>query len=152
LHEEIYLITKKTTNVNNKQITLITCGVLLLCFTLLAGCPVYHVFVQKKEGEAQLAHATYSKEVAVAQAKAHMESASYEAQADTIRAHGVARSNQIIGQSLNENTNYLYWLWISELSKQQNVIYVPVSQNLPILEAGRLAKIKSAKDTVRTDE
>ena len=116
---------------------------------LMVGCPNYLVFQQRKKGEAQLAHAQSSKEVAVAEAKAKKESAIYEAEADTIRAHGVARSNEIIGQSLNNNINYLYWLWISELSRQQNVIYVPTSQNLPILEASRLnhLPVKNA-DTV----
>jgi hypothetical protein len=128
------------------QITLITAGVLLLCITLLAGCPAYLVWTAKMDGKAKLSHATFSKEVAVAQAKAHMESSAFEAQADTIRAHGVARSNEIIGESLNKNTNYLYWLWISELSKMPNVIYVPTSGNMPILEAGRFGQIQSKKD------
>jgi hypothetical protein len=66
------------------------------------------------EGEAILAHAQSSREVAVAETKAKMESASLLAQADTIRAHGVARSNVIIGQSLSEA--YLHWYWI-EITK-----------------------------------
>ena len=71
------------------------------------GCPQYNVYSQRKDGEAALAHAQSSKEVAVAEAKAKMESAAYTAQADTIRAHGIARSNQIIGNSLKNNQEYL---------------------------------------------
>jgi regulator of protease activity HflC (stomatin/prohibitin superfamily) len=102
------------------------------------GCPQYRVYSQRKEGEAQLAHAQASKEVAVAEARAKMESAALLAQADTIRAHGVARSNQIIGASLKGNPEYLHWLWIDNIEKNpQAVIYVPTEANLPILEAGK---------------
>lgn len=106
------------------------------------GCPRYNVYQQRKEGEAALAHASSSKEVAVAEAKAKMESAAYNAQADTIRAHGIARSNQIIGNSLKNNQEYLQWLWIDELKTTQNqVIYIPAGQmGMPIMEAQRLSK------------
>lgn len=115
-----------------------------ICFFIIAalvGCPSYRVYQQKKEGEAILAHAQSSREVAVAEAKAKLESATLLAQADTIRAHGVARSNQIIGASLKNNTEYLHWLWIDNIEKNpQAVIYVPTEANLPILEAGRMKK------------
>lgn len=112
------------------------------------GCPQYNVYSQRKEGEANLAHAQSSKEVAVAEAKAKMESAAYNAQADTIRAHGIARSNQIIGNSLKNNQEYLQWLWIDELKTTQNqVIYIPAGQmGMPVLEAKRLSK-SQPKDT-----
>lgn len=100
------------------------------------GCPKYNVYSQQKEGEALLAHAQSSREVAVAEAKAKMESATLLAQADTIRAHGIARSNQIIGLSLTPA--YLHWFWIDNIDKSNNVIYVPTEANLPIMEAGRL--------------
>jgi len=102
---------------------------------LLVGCPSYHVYQQKKEGEAVLAHAQSSREVAVAEAKAKMESSALLAQADTIRAHGIARSNQIIGMSLTDA--YLHWFWIDNIDKSNNVIYVPTEANMPIMEAGR---------------
>lgn len=85
-----------------------------------------------------MAEALSSKKVAIEQARATMESASLLAQADTIRAHGVARSNAIIGSSLQNNEAYLRWLWIDNIEKNpQAVIYVPTEANLPILEAGR---------------
>lgn len=107
------------------------------------GCPKYNVYSQQKEGEALLAHAQSSREVAVAEAKAKMESASLLAQADTIRAHGIARSNQIIGQSLTPA--YLHWFWIDNIDKSNNVIYVPTETNLPIMEAARFFKKDSLK-------
>lgn len=106
------------------------------------GCPTYNVYSAKMAGEAVLAHAQSSREVAVAEAKARMESAKYDAEADTTRAHGIAQSNKIIGESLKDNPQYLQWLWIDHIKDQQHqVIYVPSSQlGLPILEAGRLDK------------
>ncbi|MES2382421.1 MAG: hypothetical protein V4538_15345 [Bacteroidota bacterium] len=104
------------------------------------GCPKYNVYSQQKEGEALLAHAQSSREVAVAEAKAKMESATLLAQADTIRAHGIARSNQIIGQSLTDA--YLHWFWIDNIDKSNNVIYVPTESNMPIMEANRLSNTK----------
>lgn len=121
----------------NKTIAYAAVTILAIATTLLMGCPSYNVYSSKKQGEALLAHAQASKEVAVAEAKAKMESSALLAQADTIRAHGVARSNEIIGQSLKNNEAYLHWLWIDNIEKNpQAVIYVPTEANLPILEAG----------------
>jgi hypothetical protein len=117
---------------------LILLGVIILG---MWGCPQYNVYQARKEGESLLAHAQSSKEVAVAEAKAKMESASLLAQADTLRAHGIARSNVIVGTSLTEN--YLHWFWIDELSKTTNaVIYVPTEANIPVMEATRMMKNK----------
>lgn len=109
-------------------------SIVVIIFLCMSFMPSYSVYSARKDGEAILAHAQSSREVAVAEAKAKMESASLLAQADTIRAHGVARSNKIIGLSLKENKEYLQWLWIDHLEKA-NVIYVPTEANLPILEA-----------------
>jgi hypothetical protein len=117
---------------------LIVSGILLLLSLIAAGmigCPRYNVYSQKMEGRAILAHAQSSREVAVAEAKAKMESAALLAAADTLRAQGVARSNIIIGQSLTDS--YLRWFWISELKPGGQVIYVPTEANLPILEAAK---------------
>lgn len=122
-----------------KTICRIAFVVLFTIILGMAGCPQYGVYSARKEGEAILAHAQSSREVAVAEAKAKMESSSLLAQADTIRAHGVARSNIIIGQSLTDS--YLHWYWIDNIEKNPNaVIYVPTEANLPIMEANRLKK------------
>jgi len=118
-------------------------AVLVLCIfiaTGLWGGPQWNVYSQMKEGEAQLAHAKYSREVAVAEAKAKMEAANLLAQAEVSRAQGVAKANKIIGESLTGNEAYLRYLWIQNLenSKQHQVIYIPTEAGLPILEAGRL--------------
>lgn len=122
---------------NVKKLSLIiSFAVIGIISLMLVGCPTYNVYRAKKQGEAILAHAQSSREVAVAEAKAKMESATLLAQADTIRAWGIARSNQIIGASLTDA--YLHWFWIDNIDKSNNVIYVPTETNLPILEANRL--------------
>lgn len=135
---------------NNKQFyrrviwTGLVIGVIAL--VLLYGIPQYGVYQQRKAGEAALAHAQSAKEVAVADAKAKMEAAALLAAADTIRAHGVARSNAIIGQSLQDNEAYLKWLWIDNIEKNpQAVIYVPTEANIPIMEANRLPRSSTTK-------
>ncbi len=106
------------------------------------GCPQYNVYVQRAQGQAILAHAQSSREVAVAEAKAKMESADLLAQAEVSRAKGVAAANKIIGESLKGNEDYLRYLWIQNLEsiKEGQVIYVPTEAGLPILEANRLKK------------
>lgn len=124
-------------------------GVLLtLIAVLMFGLPQYGVYRQRLEGQALLAHAQSSKEVAVAEAKAKMESASLLAEAEVLRAKGVAQANQIIGESLRNNEEYLRYLWIIDVAAagtDKTVIYVPTEANLPILEASRLVTKKDVK-------
>lgn len=104
--------------------------------------PQYNIYAQRAQGQAMLAHAQSSKEVAVAEAKAKMESAELLAQAEVARAKGVAQANQIIGESLKNNEAYLRYLWINDLGQNpsRTVVYVPTEANLPILESTRHLK------------
>jgi regulator of protease activity HflC (stomatin/prohibitin superfamily) len=105
------------------------------------GYPQYNIYASRAQGQAMLAHAQSAKEVAVAEAKAKMESADLLAQAEVKRAEGVAKANAIIGQSLKDNEAYLRYLWITQVAGngvEKEIIYVPTEANLPILEAGRL--------------
>jgi regulator of protease activity HflC (stomatin/prohibitin superfamily) len=110
----------------------------ILIPTCLWGCPKYKVYSQQKAGEAELRHAEFSRQIAVQEAHAKMESAKMLADAEVSRAQGVARANQIIGDSLKGNDAYLRYLWVQGLgSGSHEVIYVPTEANLPILEANR---------------
>jgi regulator of protease activity HflC (stomatin/prohibitin superfamily) len=102
------------------------------------GCPQYNVYSQRLEGEAELAKAEYSRQVAVREAQAKRDSAALLAEAEITRAGGVAKANSIIGESLKNNEAYLRYLFVNELSQTKNqVIYVPTETQLPILEATR---------------
>ncbi len=115
--------------------------VVFVLFLGMWGCPQYSVYQQRLEGEAMLAHATYSKQVAVQEAIAKKEAASMLAEAEVARAKGVAAANKIIGESLQGNEAYLRYLWVQGLESGKNeVIYVPTEANLPILEASRFKK------------
>lgn len=109
----------------------------------LAIAPKYNVWNQEMEGRALLAHAQSAKEVAVAEAKAKMESATLLAAAEVERAKGVAKANEIIGASLKGNEDYLRYLWIVDVAGaniDKTVVYIPTEANLPILEASRGAQ------------
>jgi hypothetical protein len=118
-------------------------GVSLLALTIggcLAAGPQYKVYRQRLAGEAELAQANYSKQVAVQEALATKDSARYKAEAQIIAAGGIARSNQIIGTSLKNNPDYLTYLWIEMMQGTKNqVIYVPTEAGVPVTEAGRFA-------------
>lgn len=97
----------------------------------------YNVWQEGKRGEAELARAESNRQIKTLEAKAHMDSAHFAAQAEVIRAEGVAKANQIIGDSLRGNESYLRYLWIQGLQHgESQVVYVPTEANLPILEAG----------------
>ncbi len=99
----------------------------------------YDVWAQGKLGEAELAHAESNRQIKTLEAKALMESSRHLADAEVIRARGVAEANKIIGDSLQGNEGYLRYLWITGLEcKNKEVIYIPTEANLPILEAGRV--------------
>ncbi|MFA7192368.1 MAG: membrane protease subunit [Candidatus Paceibacterota bacterium] len=118
--------------------------IIILCFWgLSAGGRIYDVWAQGKEGEAELAKAESNRQIKTLEAKASMESSKHLADAEVIRARGVAEANKIIGDSLQGNEGYLRYLWIQGLqTNQMQVIYVPTESNLPILETGRLKEIK----------
>jgi regulator of protease activity HflC (stomatin/prohibitin superfamily) len=116
-------------------------GILIMCFCIaLAFCqPIYTVWAQGKEGEAELARAESNRQIKTLEAKAHEESAKFLANAEIIRAEGVAKANKIIGDSLKNNDSYLRYLWVQGLNTNKTqVIYVPTEANLPIMEATRL--------------
>lgn len=118
-------------------VVLLTIG---LIFGIFWGWPQYKVYSQEMEGEAILAKAQSERRVLVETAKAKLDASKLEAQAEIERAKGVAASNKIIADGLQNNENYLKYLWISKLGENQNaptVIYVPTEGGLPILEAGK---------------
>ena len=105
----------------------------------MAGCPYYNVWEQGMAGKAALMKATQDRQIAVQEAEAKKESAGALAQAEIIRAGGVAEANKIIGDSLKNNEAYLRYLWVDSLQQTKNqVIYVPTEANLPVMEATRL--------------
>lgn len=121
--------------------------IFILMFIALGmwGCPQYEVWQKGKLGEAQLSQAMQNRKIQIQEAEAKMESSKLWAQAEVIRAEGVAKANKIIGESLHNNEAYLRYLWIVDVAgqtKDKTVIYIPTETNLPILEAGRFSPPK----------
>lgn len=132
---------QKNGEVDGIQITVASIVIVLILwgFSLWIG-PKYAVWQQGLEGQAELAKADYSKQVAVQEAQAKKDSASLLADAEVLRAGGVAKANAIIGESLKNNEAYLRYLWITDVAGSnvdKSVVYVPTEANLPILEATR---------------
>lgn len=68
-----------------------------------------------------------------------------DAEIDVARAEGVAKSNNIIANSITNN--YLRYKWIEGMqSNQMQVVYVPTEANLPILEGGRWMEYEKNKN------
>jgi regulator of protease activity HflC (stomatin/prohibitin superfamily) len=98
--------------------------------------PLYNVWAQSLQGKAELQKAEYTRQVAVLEAQAKKDSAQQLADAEIIRAGGVAKANEIIGNSLKDNREYLQYLYITgieEGSQKGNVtIYVPTEGGMPV--------------------
>ncbi len=121
-----------------KAISTIAVIFVILVIAGMVGCPRYNVWEKGLAGQAELKKAEQNRKIAIEEAKAKMESAEHLAQAEIIRARGVAEANKIIGKSLQENEAYLRYLWILGLQDgSSEIIYIPTEANLPILEATR---------------
>ena len=125
--------------------TTINIGWIILLMLAIAGSlmwllPLYSVWRLGLAGQARLKEAEFSKQIEVEEAKARLEAAKYLNLAEVERARGVAEANEIIGKSLEDNDEYLRYLWVQGLQNGSNeVIYVPTEAGLPILEAGKRA-------------
>jgi len=118
-------------------------GVIVILILVLIGLgmwglPKYKIYKLELSGQAELAEAEWNKRVAVEEALASKDAAQHLADAEVIRAHGVAEANEIIGSSLKNNDAYLRYLWIQGLHDgTSETIYIPTEAQLPILEATR---------------
>ena len=126
---------------NNVSGTFIVVLLIILGCAGLYGCPQYKVYTNRLGGEAELQRAESNRKIAIEEANAKKESAKALAEAEVIRAEGVAKANKIIGDSLKNNEGYLRYLYIQNLSETETqgnkVIYIPTEAGLPILEAGK---------------
>lgn len=140
-----------------KWSTLLLLIIVIIICSSMWGCPKYKVYKAGMDGKSELEQAKQNRQIQVEEAMAENEAAISKAeaqvtmataenksmiikaqgqrQADSIRAIGVARSNEIIGESLKGNVDYLHYLWIDQLKDGGQKVYIPTEANLPILEA-----------------
>lgn len=129
----------------------------LLAFVVLGGVggcmyvyPKYNVYSSEMHGKAVLAEAESSRQVAVREALALKDSAQYKAEAEVIRAEGVAKANHIIANGLGGPEGYLRYLAIEAMKEQAHstnatTVYVPTEAGIPITEASRFNRPLEAK-------
>lgn len=119
---------------DTKSLVMIAIFLILIILLGMYFYPKYKVYSKEMSGKADLREAEWNKQVAVEEAKAKRDSAKLEAEAEIIRAEGIAEANRIIADSLT--TEYLKYKFIEGLNDgNTEVIYVPTEANLPILEA-----------------
>jgi len=112
-------------------------GVVFIIIMIVLGLvvfPIYNVWSKEMNGKATLKEAEWDRQVAIQEANAVKESSSLLAEAEIIRAGGIAEANRIISDSLT--TEYIKYKFVEGLNDgNTEVIYVPTEANLPILEA-----------------
>lgn len=112
---------------------------IIALIAILVGYPQYRVYSQRLAGEAALAEAQSSRQVAILEARAKKESAISLAEAEVIRAQGAARANKILQDSLGGPDGYLRYLQIQALEDTKaSLIYVPTEAGLPVTESRRI--------------
>ena len=118
---------------NSKVIGMVILVVLVIGF-LMWLLPNYNVYSRELNGKAQLREAEWNRQIAIQEAQALKESAKLKAEAEILRAEGIAEANRIISGSLTEE--YIKYKFVEGLNDgNTEVIYVPTEANLPILEA-----------------
>lgn len=110
----------------------------LLCLPIWAY-QTFRVYSAGQAGKAELAQAEYNRQIIVRQAQAKKDAATLEAEAEVLRAEGVAKANEIVANGLGGPEGYLRYLYIHMLEEagDKQIIYIPTEAGLPILEASK---------------
>ena len=120
-----------------KSIVILVVAAMIGIGGLMAGLPIYSVWQQEQSGKAALAKATQDRQIKIQEAQAMKESAKFFAEAEVIRARGVAEANKIIGSGLKGNDEYLRYLWIQAMGDKDDkaTVYIPVGNDgIPLMK------------------
>lgn len=127
------------------KISLAVVGIAILLVLVIAvpmfGLPHYGVWRAGLSGEALLRKAEQEKKIAIETAKAKVEAAKLEAQAELERAKGMAQAIEAVGEMSAKYPDYKHQRFIEgfaqalEDGKVQQIIYVPTESNIPIVES-----------------
>ena len=102
---------------------------------LMFAMPQYRVWSQGMRGNAELRRAEFNKQIIIREAEAVLEAERLNAQAEIVRAQGMAEAMRIEGGQLTET--YIKYLWVRLMAGNENVVYIPTEASLPILEIRR---------------
>lgn len=116
----------------NAGIVLVVVSVIVGLALLLFVWPQYKVWQQGMSGQARLAEAKQSKQIAIETAQAELDSAK-------LRSEAI----KVIGETAKQYPEYRNQEFIGAFGdalrdgKIQQIIYVPTEANIPVLEAGK---------------
>jgi hypothetical protein len=124
----------------NKTIAGILAAVIGVFAVILFAGPQYGVWAQALSGKAELQKAEYTRQVAVLEAQAKLDSAEKLKDVHIKEAEGIAEANRIIGASLKDNPDYLTFLQIQHIAEgaekgNKTYFVAPNQGGLPVLTA-----------------
>ena len=103
-------------------------AVLVFAISTLTGCVVWNA---ERRGRAALAQARYQMQVIEVEAQQRMVAETYNAEAEIIRAHGIAEAMRIIKSEIT--LEYLKHFWIRTLAEHDGVIYISLESGFPVM-------------------
>ena len=118
---------------------------LIIVAAVFVGYPQYKIYKMEMNGKASLAEAEWSKQIAIEEARADLESAKLNAEATIIEARATAEANEIVAGSLDPMyINYLIAKGLTDGSSE--VIYIPTEASIPIIDSGRIVSKAISQD------
>jgi len=119
-----------------KQTFLGILSIIFIVFLIAGGFysyPHYKVWKRGMDGKAKLEKARQDRQIIIEEAKAKKAAAKLNADAELIRAKGMAKSIQVENGKLSPL--YVKYLWVRNMENNTNEkIYIPTEAQLPILE------------------
>jgi hypothetical protein len=101
--------------------------------------PVYNVWQQSLSGKAELNKAEYTRQIAA-----------LDAQAEVVKAQGVAQANAIVVNGLGGPEGYLRYLRIEKVAGSSNqVIYIPQTADYLCLRLDGCALLRHSREVRR---
>lgn len=128
-------------------------GLALLIVFGMVGYPHYNVYSSEMDGKAEFVKAEENRKVIIEEAKADVEVAKLNKQADSLRAIGQKNAEIIRAEGMAEamdiengklTDEYIKYLWVRSIKKGDK-IYIPTESNMPLLEARNKVVVKKKK-------
>lgn len=127
-----------------KFIVKVGIGVVVFLMLLIGGCtagsPQYNLYKSNTEKKQIIGEAKARADAAFYEAERNKEIAQANADAEVIRAKGVAAAQEAITETLTPQ--YIQWLYVDQMDSmaetgKATIIYVPTEGGIPVMEAGR---------------
>ena len=131
-------MSRNKSSLSTSKIIVIAMSVLVLITGFMFGMPTYTVWAKEMRGRAALAEAEQNRQILILEGKARKEAAKEYAEAEVIRARGMAEAMEIENGQLNElYINYLKVRTFQQLGESgqiEQILYVPSNNIVPTME------------------